>query len=81
MQGPNGKKIGDATSTKQTIDDTTEALVVASDTLGGTEGLDYNYRNLYYNVIDPRTQRKLFPDGSRVTTGTSTFAKASLERR
>jgi len=81
MKGPNGKKIGDATSTKQTIDDTTEALVVASDTLGGTEGLDYNYRNLYYNVIDPRTQRKLFPDGSRVTTGTSTFAKASLERR
>ena len=80
MQGPNGKKIGDATSTKQTIDDTTEALVVASDTLGGTAGLDYNYRNLYYNVIDPRTQKKLFSDGSRVTTGASTLAKAP-ERR
>jgi hypothetical protein len=76
MKGPNGKKIGDATSTKQTIDDTTEALVVASDTLGGTAGLDYNYRNVYYNVIDPRSQKKLFPDGSRVTTGTSTLAEA-----
>jgi hypothetical protein len=81
MKGPNGKKIGDATSTKQTIDDTTEALVVASDTLGGTEGLDYNYRNLYYNVIDTRGQQKLYPDGSRVTTGTSTLAKALPERR
>jgi hypothetical protein len=81
MQGPNEKKIGDATSTKQTIDDTTEALVVASDTLGGTEGLDYNYRNLYYNVIDPRTQRKLFPDGSRVRTDASTLAEVPQERR
>jgi hypothetical protein len=53
---------------------------VASDTLGGTAGLDYNYRNLYYNVIDPRTQKKLFSDGSRVTTGASTLAKAP-ERR
>jgi hypothetical protein len=51
-------------------------LVVASDTLGGTAGLDYNYRNVYYNVIDPRSQKKLFPDGSRVTTGTSTLAEA-----
>jgi hypothetical protein len=81
MKGPNGKKIGDATSTKQTIDDTTEALVVASDTLGGTAGLDYNYRNVYYNVIDPRSQKKLFPDGSRVTTGTSTRAEARPEHR
>jgi hypothetical protein len=81
MQGAGGKKIGDATSTKQTIDATTEALVVASDTLGGTAGLDYNYRNLYYNVIDPRSQKKLFQDGSRVTTGTSTLAKAPPERR
>jgi hypothetical protein len=81
MQGPNGKKIGDATSTKQTIDDTTEALVVASDTLSGTAGLDYNYRNIYYNVIDPRSQEKLFPDGSRVKTGTSTLAKAPPKRR
>src|SRR5215213_7510713 len=81
MQGPNGKKIGDATSTKQTIDDTTEALVVASDTLGGTAGLDYNYRNVYYNVIDPRSQKKLFPNGSRVTTGTSTLAEPRPEHR
>jgi hypothetical protein len=81
MQGSNGKKIGDATSTKQTIDDTTEALVVASDTLGGTAGRDYNYRNVYYNVIDPRSQKKLFPDGSRVTTGASTLAEATPERR
>jgi hypothetical protein len=80
MKGPNGKKIGDATSTKQTIDDTTEALVVASDTLGGTAGLDYNYRNLYYNVIDTRTQRKLFPDGARITTGASPLAEVPPER-
>jgi hypothetical protein len=80
MQGPGGKKIGDATSTKQTIDDTTGALVVASDTLGGTAGNDYNYRNLYYNIIDPRSQKKLFPEGSRVTTGTSALAEAP-ERR
>jgi hypothetical protein len=80
MQGAGGKKIGDATSTKQTIDDTTGALVVASDTLGGTAGLDYNYRNLYYNVIDPRSQKKLFPDGSLVTTGTSTLAEAPKRR-
>jgi hypothetical protein len=54
---------------------------VASDTLGGTAGLDYNYRNVYYNVIDPRSQKKLFPDGSRVTTGTSTRAEARPEHR
>ena len=81
MQGAGGEQIGDATSTKQTIDDTTEALVVASDTLGGTAGLDYSYRNIYYNVIDPRSQKKLFPDGSRVTTGTSTLAEDPPERR
>src|SRR5215213_6665423 len=81
MRGANGKRIGDATSTKQTIDDTTEALVVASDTMGGTAGLDYNYRNVYYNVIDPRSQKKLFPDGSRVTTGTSTLAEPRPEHR
>jgi hypothetical protein len=80
MQGAGGKKIGDATSTKQTIDDTTKALVVASDTLVGTAGRDYNYRNLYYNIIDPRSQKKLFSDGSRVTTGTSALAEAP-ERR
>ena len=34
---PKRKKIGDATSTKQTIDDT-RGFVVASDTLGGTAG-------------------------------------------
>src|ERR671916_1318738 len=80
MQGAGGKKIGDATSTKQTIDGTTKALVVASDTLGGTAGLDYEYRYLYYNVIDPRSPKKLFPDGSLVTTGTSTLAEAPKRR-
>jgi hypothetical protein len=54
---------------------------MVSDTLGGTAGLDYNNRNIYYNVIDPRSQKKLFPDATRVTTGTSTLAEAPPERR
>jgi hypothetical protein len=57
MQGENGAKIGDATSTKQNLEDVEGAMVVAS---SPTEG-DY-----YYNVLDPRGQKKLFPAGSRI---------------
>jgi hypothetical protein len=57
MQGDNGTRIGDATSTKQNLDEVEGAMVVAS---SPTEG-DY-----YYNVLDPRDQKKLSPHGSRI---------------
>jgi hypothetical protein len=57
MQGENGAKIGDSTSTKQNLEDVEGAMVVAS---SPTEG-DY-----YYNVLDTRSQEKLFPTGSRI---------------
>ena len=60
MQGPEGTNVGDATSTKQNIDEASGLLVVASD----------KTRN-YYNLIDPSTQEKLFPDGARITTDTA----------
>jgi hypothetical protein len=58
MQSSDGTPIGDSTSTKQNIDGTTKGLVVASN-----EARDY-----YYNLIDPRDQQKLFPNGSRIDT-------------
>jgi hypothetical protein len=64
MQNPDGTAIGDATSTKQSIDGDTGGLVLASDVT----------RGYYYNLVDPRNQGKLFPNGSRITTGTTTPA-------
>jgi hypothetical protein len=61
MQGPEGTNVGDATSTKQNLDEASGLLVVASD----------KTRNYYYNLIDPSTQEKLFPDGARITTDTA----------
>ena len=61
MKGPEGVNVGDATSTKQNLDEATGLLVVASD----------KNRGYYYNLIDPRTQEKLFPDGARISTDTS----------
>ena len=58
MQGPEGTNVGDATSTKQNLDEVAGLLVVASD----------KNRGYYYNMIDPRNQEKLFPDGARITT-------------
>ena len=59
MQSADGTAIGDATSTKQSIDGTTGGMVVASN----------KARDYYYNLIDPRDQEKLSPDGSRLRTG------------
>src|SRR5215216_1830027 len=61
MQGPEGVNVGDATSTKQSLDEATGLLVVASD----------KNRGYYYNLIDPQSQEKLFPDGARIRTGTA----------
>jgi hypothetical protein len=61
MQGPEGTNVGDVTSTKQNLDEASGLLVVASD----------KTRNYYYNLIDPSTQEKLFPDGARITTDTA----------
>jgi hypothetical protein len=59
MQSTDGAAIGDATSTKQNIDETDGGLVLASD----------KARKYYYNLIDPSSQQeKVFPDGSRLTT-------------
>jgi hypothetical protein len=57
MQGENGAKIGDATSTKQSLEEVEGAMVVAS---SPTEG-DY-----YYNILDPTSEKKAFPVGSRI---------------
>jgi hypothetical protein len=64
MQSTDGTNVGDATSTKQNLDEAAGLLVVASD----------KNRGYYYNLIDPRSQEKLFPDGSRITTGTTPSA-------
>jgi len=61
MQGPEGTNVGDATSTKQNLDEAAGLLVVASD----------KNRCYYYNLIDPRNQEKLFPDGARIRTDTA----------
>ncbi len=57
IQGADGTKIGDATSTKQNLDEVEGLMVVASSPTG-----DY-----YYNLLDPRSQKMLSPDGSRIT--------------
>ena len=60
MQGPEGVNVGDATSTKQNLDEVAGLLVVASD----------KNRGYYYNLIDLRDQEKLFPHGARIRTDT-----------
>lgn len=57
MQSTDGTPIGDASSTKQSIDGTTRALVVASN----------KARDYYYNAIDVNEQEKLFPEGAPIT--------------
>jgi hypothetical protein len=57
MEGANGTKIGDATSTKQNLEEVARLMVAASNPTG-----DY-----YYNLLDPRSQKKLSPEGSRIT--------------
>jgi hypothetical protein len=64
MQGPGGTNVGDATSTKQNLDEVAGLLVVASD----------KHRGYYYNLIDPRSQEKVFPDGARITTDSAPSA-------
>jgi hypothetical protein len=71
MRGPEGTNVGDATSTKQNLDEVAGLLVVASD----------KNRGYYYNMIDPRNQEKLFPDGARITTGTASAGSAEHRRK
>ena len=61
IQGPEGTNVGDATSTKQNLDEVAGLLVVASD----------KNRGYYYNLIDLRNQEKLFPHGARIRTDTA----------
>jgi hypothetical protein len=70
MKGPEGTNVGDATSTKQNLDEVAGFLVVASD----------KNRGYYYNLIDPRTQEKLFPDGARITTDTASSGTPEPQR-
>ncbi|HLL41072.1 MAG TPA: hypothetical protein VK357_15615 [Rubrobacteraceae bacterium] len=56
MQSADGTPIGDASSTKQGVDGTTGALVVASN----------KARDYYYNAIDVNDREKLFPDGAPI---------------
>jgi hypothetical protein len=57
MQAADGTAIGDATSTKQNLDEVEGAMVVASSPTG-----DY-----YYNLLEPRTQEEPSTEGSRIT--------------
>jgi len=57
MQGADGTKIGDATSTKQKFGREMEPMVVASSTTG----------RYYYNLLDPHGEKKLFPKGAPIT--------------
>jgi hypothetical protein len=57
MQGEDGTKIGDATSTKQNLEEVEGAMVVASSPSGG---------HYYYNMLQPSSEEKLSPHGSRI---------------
>jgi hypothetical protein len=60
MRGSDGTEIGDATSTKQNLDNLggdVGPMLVASDVTGG----------YYYNALDPRNQEKMFPSRARIT--------------
>lgn len=56
MQSSDGTPIGDAASTKQTIDSRTGGMVVASN----------RSRDYYYNLIEPGKNSRLSPDGLRI---------------
>ncbi len=71
MKGPEGTNVGDATSTKQNLDEVAGLLVVASD----------KNRGYYYNMIDPRNQEKLFPYGARITTDAASSGSAEHRRK
>ena len=71
MKGPEGTNVGDATSTKQNLDEVAGLLVVASD----------KNRGYYYNMIDPQSREKLFPEGARITTDTASSGSAELGRK
>ena len=58
MRSTDGTPIGDSSSTKQAIDSTTGAVVVASN-----EARDY-----YYNAIDADDREELYPHGAPITT-------------
>ena len=65
MQSTDGTPIGDSSSTKQSIDATTDALVIASN----------KPRDYYYNVVVPPGQEQKFPDGSLIDTDTTRRAE------
>jgi hypothetical protein len=71
MKGREGTNVGDATSTKQNLDEVEGLLVVASD----------KNRGYYYNTIDPQSQEKLFPYGARITTGAASSGSAEYRRK
>ncbi|HEX5699108.1 MAG TPA: hypothetical protein VFX77_00555 [Rubrobacter sp.] len=71
MKGPEGTNVGDATSTKQNLDEVEGLLVVASD----------KNRRYFYNTIDPRNQEKLFPYGARITTDATSSGSAEYRRK
>jgi hypothetical protein len=71
MKGREGTNVGDATSTKQNLDEVEGLLVMASD----------KNRGYYYNTIDPRNQEKLFPYGARITTGAASSGSAEYRRK
>ena len=58
MQGEDGTKVGDATSTKQNIEETGGVMVVASSPTGG---------HYYYNTLQPDGEGTLSPHGSLIT--------------
>lgn len=65
MRSTDGTPIGDSSSTKQGVNGTTEALVVASN----------KARDYYYNVVVPPGQEQRFPDGSLINTDTTRRAE------
>jgi hypothetical protein len=71
MKGPEGTNVGDATSTKQNLDEVAGLLVVASD----------KHRGYYYNLIEARNQEKLFQDGSRIVTEAASSGSAEHRRK
>lgn len=58
MRSSDGAPIGDAASTKQTVDAGTDGMVVAS-----SEARDY-----YFNLVAPAQGDKVLPTGSRIDT-------------
>ena len=67
MQSTDGTPIGDSSSTKQSIDANTDALVIASN----------KARDYYYNVVVPPGQEQMFPNGSPIDTDTTRRAETA----